>query len=242
MDALEYVFSAASGDRSNVLEFKPKCVMREDLMSLSRKFPLIPGSERSIKFCTTKLSQKLRETPADADFDLTDPYSSPPQYNVLHDPHLKDYFQSPAMKRRLVDKGFITNSGFIKCTLLEFNMFRQWIRKLKLDRMHQERRRQRRLELQLWKEKQARERLLRDKELYSIVRLREQRARDLKERAVKKRETDREKYLKLQAKDRKRREEYKEAVRRKKDREASEREKHLADRELQKNETETKAC
>lgn len=48
---------------------------------------------------------QLRETPADADFDLTDPYSSPPQYNVLHDPHLKDYFQSPTMKRRLVDKG-----------------------------------------------------------------------------------------------------------------------------------------
>ena len=139
-------------------------------------------------------------------------------------------------------EGFITNSGFIKCTLLEFNMFRQWIRKLKLDRMHQESRRQRRLELQLWKEKQARERLLRDKELYSIVRLREQRARDLKERAVKKRETDREKYLKLQVNDRKRRVEYNEAVRRKKDREASEREKHLADRELQKNETETKAC
>lgn len=59
MDALEYVFSAASGDSSKVLEFKPKCVMREDLMSLSRKFPLIPGSERSIKFCTTKLSQKV---------------------------------------------------------------------------------------------------------------------------------------------------------------------------------------
>ena len=43
--------------------------------------------------------------PTDADFDLTDPCSPPPRYNVLHDPHLKEYFQNPAMRRRLVEKG-----------------------------------------------------------------------------------------------------------------------------------------
>lgn len=59
MDALEYMFSVAREDSSNVLEFKPECIMREDLMSLSSKFPLIPGSQRSITFCTTPLSQKV---------------------------------------------------------------------------------------------------------------------------------------------------------------------------------------
>lgn len=48
---------------------------------------------------------QLREMPSDADFDLTDPYNTPPRYNVLHDPHLKEYFQSPAMRKRLIEKG-----------------------------------------------------------------------------------------------------------------------------------------
>ena len=43
--------------------------------------------------------------PSDADFDLTDPYNTAPRYNVLHDPHLKEYFQSPTMRKRLIDKG-----------------------------------------------------------------------------------------------------------------------------------------
>ena len=60
MDAMAYLFSVARANSSNVLEFKPECIMQEDLMSLSSKFPLIPGSQRSITFCTTCLSQKVR--------------------------------------------------------------------------------------------------------------------------------------------------------------------------------------
>ena len=131
-------------------------------------------------------------------------------------------------------EGFITSSGFVKCTLLEFNMFRQWIRKLKLDRIHQERRRERQLEKQLWKERLAREQLLRDEELYSIVREREQKARELKERGAKRREADRRKYLKLQEIDLKRREKFEENVRRKKDVNESVREKDLATKQVEK--------
>ena len=54
--------------------------------------------------------------PPDADFDLTDPYSAPPRYNVLHDPHLKEYFQNSAMRRRLVEKGGLLGR-FIKSHL-----------------------------------------------------------------------------------------------------------------------------
>lgn len=60
MDAMAYMFSVARANSSNVLEFNPECIMQEDLMSLSSKFPLIPGSQRSITFCTTCLSQKVR--------------------------------------------------------------------------------------------------------------------------------------------------------------------------------------
>ena len=45
--------------------------------------------------------------PVDADFDLTDPYSPPPRYNGLHDPHLKEYFHNQVMLRRLVEKGVL---------------------------------------------------------------------------------------------------------------------------------------
>ncbi|XP_078364195.1 uncharacterized protein LOC144648540 [Oculina patagonica] len=240
MDAMAFMFSVARENSSNVLEFDPECIMQEDLMSLSSKFPLIPGSQRSITFCTTSISQKLREIPADADFDLTDPYNPPPRYNVLHDPHLKEYFQNQAMRRRLVEKGFITNSGFVKCTLLEFNMFRQWIRKLKLDRIHQDYRRERQMELQLWKERQAREQLLRDEELYSIVREREQKAREMKERGAKRRAVDRRKYLKLQEIDRRRREKYIEDMRQKRDLNESRRDKNLAEKQVAKAKKEEK--
>ena len=56
---MAFMFSIARENSSNVLEFNPECIMREDLMSLSSKFPLIPGSQRSITFCTTCLSQKV---------------------------------------------------------------------------------------------------------------------------------------------------------------------------------------
>ena len=59
MDAMAYVFSLARANSSNVLEFNPGYIMREHLMSLSSKFPLIPGSQRSITLCTTCLSEKV---------------------------------------------------------------------------------------------------------------------------------------------------------------------------------------
>lgn len=59
MDAMACVFSLARSNSSNVLEFNPDYIMREDLMSLSSKFPLIPGSQRSITLCTTCLSEKV---------------------------------------------------------------------------------------------------------------------------------------------------------------------------------------
>ena len=131
-------------------------------------------------------------------------------------------------------KGFITDRGYVKCTLLEFNMFRQWIRKLKLDRLHQERRRERQTEIQLCKDKKAREQLHRDEELYSIAREREQKARDLKERGAKRREADRQKYFKVQEVDRKRREKVQEDKRRHKDLNATVREKNLVTKQKEK--------
>lgn len=119
-------------------------------------------------------------------------------------------------------------------------MFRQWIRKLKLDQIHQEWRRQHQIEKQQWKELQAREQLLKDGELYSIVREREQKARELKERGKKRREADRRKYIKLQEMDRQRREKHLEVMKRKKDINESHRERIFAKKQAEKVEEEEK--
>ena len=34
--------------------------------------------------------------------------------------------------------GLVTKDGFVKCTIKEFNDYRQWIRKLKLDALEQD--------------------------------------------------------------------------------------------------------
>lgn len=34
--------------------------------------------------------------------------------------------------------GLLTDHGYVKCTLKEFNEYRQWIRKIKLDELHRE--------------------------------------------------------------------------------------------------------
>ena len=59
MDAMEHIFSLAREDSSKLLEVHLECIMKENLMSLSNKFPLIPGSQRSISFCTTRLSHEV---------------------------------------------------------------------------------------------------------------------------------------------------------------------------------------
>ena len=138
--------------------------------------------------------------------------------------------------------GFITPSGYVKCTLLEFNMFRQWIRKLKLDRIHQERRRERQVDKEKRREEQVRAQILRDGELYNMLRHREQNARELRERGIMRREADRKKYLKLQEIDKKRREKHRETMKRKKDINECQREKNLAQKEVEKVEEEEKVC
>ena len=59
MNVPSFWVSLAGEDSSTVLEFRPECIMEEDLDSLSSKFPLIPGSQGSITFCTTRLSEKV---------------------------------------------------------------------------------------------------------------------------------------------------------------------------------------
>lgn len=63
------------------------------------------------------------------DFDLQDPngkYVSN-EYQPLHDPHLKSYFNTKLMRRGLIKKGFISEDGRILCSLKELNEYRHYL-------------------------------------------------------------------------------------------------------------------
>ena len=115
----------------------------------------------------------------------------------------------------------------MKCNLREFNEYRKWVRKLKLDAYHREQRDER----EKW-ERQRRERdverhLLRDRDLYQITKVREHKAKEMMEKRRKKREADKRKFMKLEEEDMKRREKFEDERRRRKDLVEAKREKQL---------------
>ncbi|KAJ8316576.1 hypothetical protein KUTeg_005875 [Tegillarca granosa] len=61
------------------------------------------------------------------------------EYLPLHDPHLKELFNSPRMKRHLVRKQFITRDGKVICNLKDFNQYRRYLRRICLMEIARER-------------------------------------------------------------------------------------------------------
>ena len=59
------------------------------------------------------------------DFDLNNAlYARPDEYDSLHDPFLRGYFDKPRTKRLLVHNDLITKDGKVKCDIKEFNRYR----------------------------------------------------------------------------------------------------------------------
>ena len=102
-------------------QVKSSLLTHETPHSLDCKIPMVPGATDFVVLSTTKLGTKRFVVPPDAEFDLSDPVSDPygplSRYNFLHDPHLNDYLMNPTVKRRLIEKGLITNDGYVKCTI-----------------------------------------------------------------------------------------------------------------------------
>lgn len=75
------------------------------------------------------------------EFDLSDPYCHviSNEYQPLHDPHLKNHYNLPRMRRHLRKKGFITERDKVICNLREFNQYRQYLHKMCLLEMAKER-------------------------------------------------------------------------------------------------------
>ncbi|XP_021272781.1 fibrous sheath-interacting protein 2-like isoform X2 [Numida meleagris] len=107
-------------------------------LPLGVKIPVQPGTKPV--FCRTKLGEKLHKP--SPHFDLGDPYCRQlrTEYNSLHDPHLQAYHNRKANLRNLKNKGFVTDDGKVVCTLKEFNEYRQYLTRLKLEHEETKRR------------------------------------------------------------------------------------------------------
>ena len=110
---------------------------------------------------------------------------------------------------------------------MEFNAYRQWLRKLKLDALQQQRRWSKVEEEKRRQERIAQVELERDKELYSIVREREEKAREAREKLRKRKQIEQIKYMKKMEEDAKRRVRVKEEQRQKKEYQEIKRNGHL---------------
>ncbi|XP_063302298.1 uncharacterized protein LOC134601720 [Pelobates fuscus] len=89
------------------------------------KFPVC--SKKPVQFWTTKLSETLyKPSPS---FDLGDPYCRlmKTTYNNLHDPYLKEYYQSKVPRQRILQQGFITSDDKVVCSLKEYNEYREYL-------------------------------------------------------------------------------------------------------------------
>ena len=81
--------------------------------------------------------------------------------------------------------GLVTKDGFVKCTIKEFNDYRQWIRKLKLDALEQD------WHLQKGNQVSADKLSRRSSDASQLTKQRQERARELYNQKQKKKEQER---------------------------------------------------
>ncbi|XP_063260786.1 uncharacterized protein LOC134554233 [Prinia subflava] len=99
-------------------------------LPLGVKIPVKPKS--NTVFCRGKLGEKLC---GPSPFNLDDPYihHTSLQYNCLHDPHLQDYHKRKDILRMLKRQGVITSDNKVLCTPKEFNEYRNYLTRIKLE-------------------------------------------------------------------------------------------------------------
>lgn len=120
-------------------------------MSLEHKIPVIPNAPKDVYNLTRcKLGKKLWAVRPTAEFDLNDPHFRETNfaYEPLHDKHLLGYFSKPANMKYLLSADLITEDMHVKCTLRDYNAYRQYLRKLYVDDIRRELRRANRLSVE----------------------------------------------------------------------------------------------
>ncbi|CAG7817039.1 unnamed protein product [Allacma fusca] len=100
---------------------------------LDAKFPAIPAPDGAFVVSKGQIGQKVFIAKPKKEFDTRDPLiqETPIEYASLHDPNLKEYFQTnPEVCKRLVDLGMVTCEGQVICKLNEFNKYRMYLSRI----------------------------------------------------------------------------------------------------------------
>ncbi|XP_055866105.1 trichohyalin-like isoform X1 [Biomphalaria glabrata] len=117
-------------------------------VSLDTKLPIPPSPRDCFILYTNKLGEPKYKSYQRYDFDLSNPRGreAPGPYDSLTDPSLKYYFNSPRTKQHLIESGLITDAGEIKCSIKEFNQYREFIRYRAVTELALQKRREKREE------------------------------------------------------------------------------------------------
>ncbi|KAJ8050382.1 Fibrous sheath-interacting protein 2 [Holothuria leucospilota] len=135
----ESYFSFGDDQAPVTLPYIPSWLQQTQVMY--SKLPMLHAPSGTITLFTTGLCEKLHYTPSDLEFDCS-ANEFFLEYKSLHDPHLKNLYHQARTVRRLIKQGFITPELKVKCSLEEFNIYHQYLKKMKLNRMTQKQKRQ----------------------------------------------------------------------------------------------------
>ncbi|XP_066186565.1 fibrous sheath-interacting protein 2 [Sylvia atricapilla] len=105
--------------------------MDSHLLNLPLGVKIYVKPKSNTVFCRGKLGEKLH---GPCPFNFDDPYirCMSLQYNCLHDPHLRDYHKRKDILRMLKRQGVITLDNKVVCTAKEFNDYRHYLTRIKL--------------------------------------------------------------------------------------------------------------
>lgn len=100
-------------------------------LPLDRMMPMYEWPADTVLFSRNKIAKAIYSS-AGADFDLYDPYCHTVsyEYEPLHDHNLRRQFKQKKTRQLLRDKGMISDTGDVICTLKQFNEYRRFLKRL----------------------------------------------------------------------------------------------------------------
>merc|ERR1712159_61717 len=122
-------------------------------LPLGAKLPFINGNKTILQ--TTSIGKRLQKP--SCDFDISTPKETyiNNEYNDLHDPHLISYFKkNGSLKNHLIEMGYIIPQGNVICSLQQYNLYRQYLKRLSIDLLNKKYHEQFTQEIQNRKEQQ----------------------------------------------------------------------------------------
>ncbi|KAL5249138.1 hypothetical protein ACHWQZ_G018097 [Mnemiopsis leidyi] len=111
-------------------EFMKRLIVLEDAPE-DVKFPVLRASHPGGRvFRTQQLGEiKKKNSHQRHPFDLKNPNGPAPKYSCYYDKHLRNFFEKPGIRKKLIEQGIITDEFYIR---EPYKAFKEYIRNMKL--------------------------------------------------------------------------------------------------------------